>query len=323
MSECLTRLPIAGPRDVSAAIYIAAIMLHFISQSKRYIPELPSFLNAMLLSGFGSLAADNDITHTAEARLLLLTFRPGCQIWQSSLVTKPAAAAGKKSKTPALATSASASTSLNFETLFPESNNHSMYNTPSFASSSLAALLSCIRQCSVLYTGLPSYNELFAPVAATLQSLLSGHQLPSSSSTSPSPIVTAVTSLSTLLTNGCTSAVRQRVPLYQKSKPMAIKQATPAFLESFTPGYDADKERAEIKKLNAKVKREKKGALRSIRGDNAVLAGERERQEEANKQEQLALRKQWRNNLEEERVIILPYPFIHIPHITYCLLLYR
>jgi nucleolar protein 14 len=325
MSECLTRLPIAGPRDVSSALFISALMLHFIAQSKRFIPELPAFLNAILLAGFGSVATPSSedesissnrngsstrrssIAVAAEARLLLLTFRPGCQIWQNSFksvtpstVSSKAAKKGSKAINGALSTS----TSLKYQSIFPESNNDDMYKTPTFALSSLLTLIAMIKQCSVLYATLPSYNELFGPIAASLQSLVSDGQLPLSSSSSPSSITDAVKSLITIITNGCTSSVRQRLPLYEKAKPVAIKQATPAFLESFTPGFDADKERAEIKKLNTKLKREKKGALRSIRGDNNAIAVEREKQEALRKVEELAQRKQWRANLDEEAVII-------------------
>ncbi|EHK98095.1 putative nucleolar complex protein 14 [Glarea lozoyensis 74030] len=58
--------------------------------------------------------------------------------------------------------------------------------------------------------------------------------------------------------------------------PLAIKTSIPKFEETFNPDkhYDADRDRAEAAKLRKEYKQEKKGAMRELRKDAAVVARE-------------------------------------------------
>lgn len=60
-------------------------------------------------------------------------------------------------------------------------------------------------------------------------------------------------------------------------RPLAIKSHVPKFEERFDPTkhYDPDKERAELAKLKAEHKRERKGALRELRKDANFMAREK------------------------------------------------
>ena len=59
-------------------------------------------------------------------------------------------------------------------------------------------------------------------------------------------------------------------------RPLAIRTAIPKFEESYNPGrhYDPDRERAEVSKLRAEYKRERKGAMRELRKDANFIARE-------------------------------------------------
>lgn len=59
-------------------------------------------------------------------------------------------------------------------------------------------------------------------------------------------------------------------------RPLAIRTYIPKFEDSFDPNkhYDPDRERAELAKLKKEHKRERKGALRELRKDNAFMARE-------------------------------------------------
>ena len=72
-------------------------------------------------------------------------------------------------------------------------------------------------------------------------------------------------------------AKRSRRPLLlHNHKPLAIKMAIPKFEESFNPDrhYDPDRERAELNKLKAEHKKERKGAIRELRKDANFIARE-------------------------------------------------
>lgn len=60
-------------------------------------------------------------------------------------------------------------------------------------------------------------------------------------------------------------------------RPLAIKTYIPKFEETFDPDkhYDADRERAELAKLRAEHKRERKGAMRELRKDANFMAREK------------------------------------------------
>ncbi len=59
-------------------------------------------------------------------------------------------------------------------------------------------------------------------------------------------------------------------------RPLAIKTSIPKFEESYNPDkhYDPDRDRAEMSKLKAEHKRERKGALRELRKDANFIARE-------------------------------------------------
>lgn len=66
-------------------------------------------------------------------------------------------------------------------------------------------------------------------------------------------------------------------------RPLAIKTYIPKFEETFDPDkhYDPDRERAELAKLKAEHKKERKGAMRELRKDANFMAREKLRVKKA------------------------------------------
>ena len=72
-------------------------------------------------------------------------------------------------------------------------------------------------------------------------------------------------------------SLQSRTPLrLHHHRPLPIKTSIPKFEESYNPSkhYDPDRERAELSKLKAQHKKERKGALRELRKDASFIARE-------------------------------------------------
>ncbi|KAI9870654.1 MAG: nucleolar complex protein 14, partial [Watsoniomyces obsoletus] len=79
-------------------------------------------------------------------------------------------------------------------------------------------------------------------------------------------------------------AVSDRRPLLlHNHRPLAIKSSIPQFIDNYNPDrhYDPDRQRAEISKLKAETKKERKGAMRELRKDANFVAREQLREKKA------------------------------------------
>ena len=77
--------------------------------------------------------------------------------------------------------------------------------------------------------------------------------------------------------NQMQQAYRTRKPLLlHNHRPRPIKTSIPKFEESYNPDkhYDPDRDRAELSKLKAEHKKERKGAMRELRKDANFIARE-------------------------------------------------
>lgn len=142
--------------------------------------------------------------------------------------------------------------------------------------------LRLLKQCTELYSAVPSFSEMFAPVlplVAQLESVLLDSKNKKKVSGS---VVTLCTKLNELLKSKHELQMSTRRPLVVKQAIKQIKTYEPQFMEGYNPhrGTDPIKERAEQKKMQQKVKRERKGALRELRRDTAFIAQEKRRVEQ-------------------------------------------
>ncbi|KAK4176325.1 putative nucleolar complex protein 14 [Triangularia setosa] len=128
----------------------------------------------------------------------------------------------------------------------------------------LETTISLLSTASTLWSQLPSFTETFSPAPPLLHSL-------------PKSLSPSIQSLNQHLTRLLQISKLARRPLeLHHHRPLAIRTYVPKFEDSFDPNkhYDPDRERAEMAKLKAEHKRERKGALRELRKDNAFMARE-------------------------------------------------
>ncbi|TGJ78157.1 hypothetical protein E0Z10_g10612 [Xylaria hypoxylon] len=148
---------------------------------------------------------------------------------------------------------------------------------------------------SQLYASKASFNETFEPVLLSLRHLAKS----SCRSQLPMALVDHIVKLQTKLQTLLTMAKLARRPLeLHHHRPLAIKTAIPKFEDLFDPGkhYDADRDRAELAKLKAEHKKERKGAVREIRKDANFMAREKLR---AKKQKDAAYEKKYKRLVAE------------------------
>jgi nucleolar protein 14 len=124
-----------------------------------------------------------------------------------------------------------------------------------------------------LWAPKPASTESLAPVLQVMQHLGSK----SCRSQFPVALRERIQQITTKLQRMLAAARLSRRPLeLHHHRPMAIKTLIPKFEDTFDPSkhYDADRERAQLSKLKAEHKRERKGAIRELRKDAAFMARE-------------------------------------------------
>ncbi|KXX75908.1 putative nucleolar complex protein 14 [Madurella mycetomatis] len=131
-----------------------------------------------------------------------------------------------------------------------------------------------LKSASETWHTLPAFHETFHPALLVLQHLTSA---PTSSAHLPPALTTKLADTAQSLARLLRLARLSRRPLeLHHHRPLAIRTYVPKFEDSFDPDkhYDPDRERAELAKLRAEHKRERKGALRELRKDAAFMARE-------------------------------------------------
>ena len=124
-----------------------------------------------------------------------------------------------------------------------------------------------------LWSGLSAFIEIVGAFQATLMHLSSLR----CSSKLPHPSNEQIRTTLMKIDRLAKTALHERRPLrLHEHRPIAIREADPVFEEDYKPGkrYDPDHDRAEMSKLKAEHKRERKGALRELRKDASFIARE-------------------------------------------------
>ncbi|KAI0459388.1 nucleolar protein 14 [Xylaria acuta] len=161
--------------------------------------------------------------------------------------------------------------------------------------SALDTTLQLLDTASQLYAGKTSFIESFEPVVLALSHLTKG----SCKSQLPTVLVGHAVKLQKKLQTMLTMSKLARRPLeLHHHRPLAIKTAIPKFEDKFDPDkhYDADKDRAELAKLKAEHKKERKGAMRELRKDTNFMAREKLR---IKKQKDAAYEKKYKRLVAE------------------------
>ncbi|ROV91337.1 hypothetical protein VSDG_07810 [Cytospora chrysosperma] len=134
--------------------------------------------------------------------------------------------------------------------------------------------ISLLMAASETWSGKPSFYETFEPALRVLKHLTSNSNRPHL----PDALLQEAERVATHLTRALKVATLSRRPLeLHHHRPLGIKSYIPKFEDSFDPEkhYDPDRERADLAKLRAEHKKERKGAMRELRKDANFLARER------------------------------------------------
>ncbi|KAI1779992.1 Nop14-like protein [Hypoxylon cercidicola] len=137
----------------------------------------------------------------------------------------------------------------------------------------LATTTQLLDAAADIYSSKPAFFETFEPVKNVLVHLASKP----CRSKFPTALNDRVEKLRLKLDQMLQLARMSRRPLeLHHHKPLSIKTAIPKFEDSFDPNkhYDPDRDRAELAKLRAEHKKERKGAMRELRKDASFMARE-------------------------------------------------
>ncbi|KAL3465390.1 nucleolar protein 14 [Aspergillus heterothallicus] len=262
---CLARYLGQGPvnslSDLCTGTYAASLALQYQMVSKRYVPECHNYiLNALCLlspegppSNLGAFPLRSPAETNSQSQSLRLkpskTLEPRkLQFWDVNNAT----------------TSQSETNSLKLAlltTLISLLNTASdLWSSKSAAPEILQQALSVVKHISSSFT---------ANKQGKKQSLL------------PASSLTALNTTIANITLHIKASQKARRPLLlHNHRPLAIKAAIPKFEDTFNPDkhYDPNRERAELNRLKAEYKRERKGAMRELRKDANFVAREKLRE---------------------------------------------
>lgn len=130
--------------------------------------------------------------------------------------------------------------------------------------------INIIETMADLWVEKSAFCEVFAIVSSTLHFLQSSGKLNDKTTELIQTVANKIHKQLLL-----SLSARQPLRLHNH-RPLAIKTSIPKFEESYNPDkhYDPDRDRAEMSKLKAEHKRERKGALRELRKDANFIARE-------------------------------------------------
>ncbi|KAH7627711.1 nucleolar protein 14 [Sordaria sp. MPI-SDFR-AT-0083] len=232
--------------DYSIGAYLSILALQYQSFSKRYVPEFINFC----LNTLCSLAAEKP----KEKLGLFPVHEPaaGIRVKGASKVTVRKLNCGDCQQ--------------------PKSTRFASEDSAQKVAI-ISTITSVLRTASETWCKLPAFYETFQPAQRVLQHLTTK----SNAAQLPAALVKQLKDTTTSISRLLQLAQVSRRPLeLHHHKPLAIKTYVPKFEDSFDPNkhYDPDRERAEMAKLRAEHKKERKGALRELRKDAAFMQRE-------------------------------------------------
>ncbi|ESO96868.1 hypothetical protein LOTGIDRAFT_115358 [Lottia gigantea] len=244
MAQMLAQTPVNNERDIVYGLFLCNLCLEYVSCSKRFIPEVISYLHGILF-----LAANKN---PKKLERVFPPFKPvGDNINMLNINStdlsklKP----GQLDFVHILA---------NIATIKSLKQNDIRLNM-------ISTTIELLIKYSELYDQLPSYSEIFHPIVTMIS------KLPSKSY--PTLLQEKISQLESSIEN---KSSKPKKPLQvQKNKPIPLKMFEPQVDEKWTgkrKKCGGTKEFQDTQKLLHKHKRELKGAVRDIRRDSQFLA---------------------------------------------------
>ena len=233
--------------DLVTGTYIVTLCLQYQQISRRYIPEAVNYvLNALwALAPVKSKQITAPFPHHTLPDGLRLQHKPE----KSSKVRQ-----------------------LRFWDILPSGNSNDEDNEI-LKLSLLNTLLDIIDGMTVTWAEHSAFCEVFDPVYTALR-FIEGKPCLSRMNEETRAKIQKV---STNVHNQLQQSLSTRKPLrLHNHRPLAIKTSIPKFEDSYNPDkhYDPNRDRADVSKLKAEHKRERKGAMRELRKDANFMARE-------------------------------------------------
>ena len=247
MAEYLGQKIPSTLKDLATGAYIVSLCLDFQRFSKRYVPEA--------------------INYALNTIVTLLPVKP-----RQSVGLFPHYARSKDLQIEATdGEDTKGELRLDFRSLFHRVHVSSLSEEQRLKQALLATHISLVGTMARLWRDKPAFCELIEPLYTTLQVVV-GREC---SAIVPESIRSEARDTAESILQLLEEALQARQPLHlHNHRPLAIKTSMPKFEESFDPDkhYDPDRDRAELSKLKAEHKKERKGALRELRKDANFLA---------------------------------------------------
>mgnify|MGYP002622731595 CR=1 FL=1 len=235
----------AALSDFAVGIYLSILALQYQDFAKRYVPEMMNFL----LNTLCALAPE-------RAKSKLGNFP----------VHEPPAGIRIKDATNTPIRQLNCGDCLRKDELSPA-------ETSSLQIAILSTATAILKSAADTWHKLPAFIESFQPALSVAQHLLTKPN----ASHLPSSLTSKLNDLASHLSRLLQLSRLSRRPLeLHHHRPLAIKTYIPKFEDDFDPDkhYDPNRERAELAKLKAEHKRERKGALRELRKDAQFIRRE-------------------------------------------------
>ncbi|KAL8755253.1 MAG: hypothetical protein Q9199_003770 [Rusavskia elegans] len=231
--------------EIAKGIYLGTLCLQNQKLSRRYVPELLNYtLNAMWAL---TPAQPGAITGFFPLHSLSDSFR----------LREPSNGSPRK---------------LMISDTIPAEND-SEKSKEALKLALLDTLVSLCGNMADVWTETSAFTEIFEPVVAILKHLGSKVCASKLEKSLRAKVHDTLDQIQDLLQQ---ARMARRPLLLHNHRPLPIKTSIPKFEESFNPDkhYDPDRDRAEMNKLKAEHKKERKGALRELRKDANFIARE-------------------------------------------------
>ncbi|OEL29726.1 Nucleolar protein 14 [Dichanthelium oligosanthes] len=252
MCEYLMRCPIQSGRDVAVGSFLCSMVLVATKESKKFCPEAITFLQSLLVTSLKGKVGTHLHNQINDQFMELKTLQPWLSIREQVHEVNPVNVLEIMGMDP--------------DTPYLSSDN--------FKAGVLLSVAECLRGFVIIHEELSSFPEIFLPISSLLQEILDKSEV-------PSLLKDIFHEVIDLIKKRSDEHHASREPLrMRKKKPEPIKQLNPKFEENYIKGldYDPDRERAQRKKLNKRLKSEKKGAMRELRKDNYFLSDVKEKE---------------------------------------------
>ncbi|CAO3633792.1 unnamed protein product [Cunninghamella blakesleeana] len=249
MAQALAQCPIQTELDIGRGIFLTQLFLEYQAVAKRFVPEALNFLQLILvllspksvfkksiIPGLFPLSENHSFSlHIKDIKMDDVEHIPTITLDQ-------------------------------FVVEDDENNNNDQLKL-----SLLQATLRILEKYLQLYASTPALIEVFEPILLLINEIqsLEWHE----------ELKTLITTLQERLQRQVKFCKEKRLktPLrMQQHRPIPIAQHLPKFEKAYSMDrhYDPDHERNAMAKLQAQLKKEKKGAMRELRKDNMFIARE-------------------------------------------------